>query len=454
VPFFVGIDLHKRVIEAVILDHSGTIVQRARFECTREAIEQFAHRRLGPEHEVVLEATTHSWAVVDLLEPHCARVVVSNPLRTRAIAEAKIKTDRVDALVLAQLLRCAYLPTVWQPDAETRLRRRRCAYRAALVSDRTRLKNRIHAILHQRLIPVPVGDLFCKQGMQWLAALELDAQGHSERNESLRALALVEEQIETVSQTLTVDAAHQSDVRLLMTLPGVSVAVAQTLLGALGDISRFRSADRAASYLGLVPSTRQSADRCFHGPITKQGRGHARWMLIQAAQHVLRHPGPLGVFFRRVKQRKTHNVAVVATARKLVVIAWHMLKKQEPYRYALPAPTEAKLARVRLAAGGLRRKSGNRKGTPRSPSYGSGQRTRRVPALGEVYSHEGLPDLRTLAPGEQAMLEAEQLTGFAARIREPQRVRRADSAHSVAAAGEQAHPRSDAHERRRPSTRG
>jgi transposase len=100
---------------------------------------------------VALEATTNCWAIASILEPLCTEVVVSNPLRTRAIAEAKIKTDRVDALVLAQLLRCDYLPRVWFPDEQTRQMRQRSSERANLSADRTRLKNRIHAVLHQRL---------------------------------------------------------------------------------------------------------------------------------------------------------------------------------------------------------------------------------------------------------------------------------------------------------------
>ncbi len=115
-----------------------------------------------------MEATTNTWAVVALLEPFVAEVVVSNPLRTRAIATAKIKTDRVDALVLAQLLRSDFLPRVWQPDADTRRRRALSTERANLVSDRTRLKNRIHAVLHQRLIEAPAGDLFQPASRRWL----------------------------------------------------------------------------------------------------------------------------------------------------------------------------------------------------------------------------------------------------------------------------------------------
>jgi len=112
---FAALDLHKKIVEAVLLDDDGAPAWRGRFPATRPALENFARAHLSPQHRLALEATTNTWAVVALLEPFVAEVVVSNPLRTRAIAEAKIKTDRVDALVLAQLLRSDFLPRVWKP---------------------------------------------------------------------------------------------------------------------------------------------------------------------------------------------------------------------------------------------------------------------------------------------------------------------------------------------------
>lgn len=208
--------------------------------------------------------------------------------------------------------------------------------------------------------------------------------------------------------------------KLLMTMPGVDVAVASALVAALGDVSRFRDGDRAASYLGIVPSTRQSSEHCYHGPITKHGNSHARWLMIQAAQHVARHPGPLGVFFRRLASRKNRNVAVVATARKLVVIAWRMLTNNEPYRYAVPRLTEGNLSRLRVAAG-VRRKRGSLKGRPRSTAYGTGQRTRAIPSLEQVCQSEGLPPVRALSAGETRMLQQRDLTGFVESIHTPRR---------------------------------
>jgi transposase len=377
--------------------------------------------------KVALEATTNTWEVVTILKPFVAEVVVSNPLKTKAIAEAKIKTDKVDAEVLAQLLRCDFLPRVWEPSVRTQQLRRTTARRAQLVMDKTAIKNRIHAVLHQRLITCPFADLFCREGRQWLQTLPLDTEDRVAIDSGLRVLEVVETEIEQQEQVLATHAYDEPQVKLLMTLPGVSLVVAQTLWAVLGEVERFRDADHAASYLGLVPSTRQSGRHCYHGSITKQGHRHARSLLVQAAQSVTDHPGPLGAFFRRVAKRRGHNVAVVATARKLVVIAWHMLKANEPYRYARPQAVEYKLEHLRVKATGEKRKLGVAKGTPRSTTYGSGQRRQRVRSLGQVCERAALPLPKTVEQvpaGERRMLEHSDTLQFVQEIQQEKLIMR------------------------------
>lgn len=179
------------------------------------------------------------------------------------------------------------------------------------------------------------------------------------------------------------------------------------LLAALRDISRFRDGDHAASYLGLVPSTRQSASHCYHGHITKTGNGNTRGLLTLAAQHAGRHPGPLGAFFRRLTKRKNRNVAITATARKLVSVALLMLKNNEPYRYARPELTRDKFSRLGEAATGTRARI--LKGTSK-------------PGLEEVYDAGKLPKVTTpakLPRGERRMLEDRKLMNFVEELYEP-----------------------------------
>ena len=418
---FAALDLHKTEIEAVLLDDSGRLTCRLRFSATREAITAFAQRYLSPQYSVAMEATFNTWAVVDLIQPFVGSVLVGNPLLIRAIAQAKIKTDKIDALVLAHLLRLGYLPEVWIPDVETRQLRLQTTERSCLTASRTRLKNRIHAILNQRLLAAPA-PLFTPAGLDWLRALPIDPVGRRALDRLLGQLELVERDLAASTVALAPLAYQDPRVRLLMTLPGVGFVVAQVLVAALGDLDRFASADRAASYLGLVPSTYQSGNKTYHGRITKQGSAHARWMLVEAAQHIDDHPGPLGVFFRRIARKKNRNVAVVATARKLVTIAWHMLLHNEPYRYALPAPTQEKLRRLRVLATGQRRKTGPPKGQPPVAPLAPGARSKTVKGLPAVYAGEDLPALSAPNAGEVRMTEQAGVAEFAQSVLTSRRI--------------------------------
>jgi transposase len=281
-----------------------------------------------------------------------------------------------------------------------------CAHRAGLIADQTRVKNRIQSLLAQRLIPVTVRVLFNGCGRNWLCNLELATQDRARIDSYLGVLDQIESEETSLQKALSQLSYDNQQIRLLMTLPGVGPAGAQALYAALGDWRRFKDGAHAASYLGLTPSTRQSADHCYHGSITKAGNSLARWLLTQAARQVAEHPGPLGVFFRRIEKRKNYNVAVVATARKLVTIAFLMLKNNEPYRYSLPGPTQRKLSAFRVEATGSRRpKSKLRLPMQRREP---GTRVQSIPSLDEVYLSENLPPITkadALPAGETRMLQ-------------------------------------------------
>jgi len=392
---FVGCDVHKRTAVFTILLPEGRLVASYTVAVTREALTAFAARQLSAGDRLAMEATTNTWAVAGVLRPFVKETVIGNPLRVRAIAEAKIKTDKVDSRVLAELLRADYLPAVWQPDSETQRLRRLTHRRAALVSDRTRLKNRLHSILHHTLVPLPDCDLFCKRGIAWLRQVPLPEEEAQARDSDLRLLEQTELEILELEERLAREAWQDEKVRLVMSIPGIDYTVAQTCLAAIGDVTRFSSGKKLAAYLGLNPSTRQSGPHCYHGPITKQGNAHARWLLVQAAQHLGQYPGPLGQTFRKIARRKNRKVAVVACARKLAVLLWHVLRSGEPFRYALPKSLQAKYSRLRVRATGQRRRGGIPPGTPRSAQYGHG-RTRALPSLPEVLRENGLPEIAPL----------------------------------------------------------
>ena len=408
---YVGLDVHKEFIEVCVIDRKGNVLSRSRADCRRESLVEFAKTQLRKTDCVALEATTNTWPVVEILRPYVARIVVGNPLKTKAIAEAKIKTDKVDAEVLAQLMRCDYLPDVWQPDDTTQTWRSLVTHRTGLMGQRARHKNRIQCLLGRLLVKSPCTHLWSKVGLAWLKAVPLAPANRLILESELRLLDQVEQELLVMDQQLVEIARGEPRVQLLMTLPGVNYVVALGLLAALGDISRFCDGDHVASYLRLVPITRQSARKCYHGHITKAGNPQARWLLTQACQHVARHPGPLGAFFRRLAKRKPRQVALMAVARKLTTVAFLMLKHNEPYRYARPERMADKFTK-------LRSRHRTDEAAETSPSLRPAARS----GLSKVYEQVGLPPVvspEDLPAGEQQMLSHRKLTGYVQELYQP-----------------------------------
>src|SRR5215831_13155881 len=347
----IGLDVHREFAQVAIWQ-DGLVMQAGTFATTPEGVREFA-AGLGPADEVALEATGNTWAIAAVLASRAGRVVVSNPAKTRAIAEARVKTDKVDAAILAGLLAADYLPSVWLPDAATSALRRQVLRRAHIVRQRTRLKNQVHAILARNLVPrCPAADLFGIKGRAWLAAQDLPADEHAAVIALLRQLDFCAQELTLIDADLARAALEQKDVRRLMTIPGVDATVALSIVAAVGDFTRFRTPDRLVSYLGLNPRVRQSGGQpASHGRITKAGPGHARGMLVEAAWSAAKAPGPLRAFYQRVRARRGMQVAVVATARKLAVLCWHLIIKEQDYAFALPSLIAHKKRKLELRAG-------------------------------------------------------------------------------------------------------
>jgi len=344
-------DVHRTFAQIAVVE-DGLCRDEGRIGVTPEALREWAET-LERDDEVALEATGNSDAIAMLLTPVVKRVVVANPRKTRAIAEAKVKTDKVDARILAQLLAADFLPAAWLPDDHTRMLRRQVSRRTHLVRQRTRLKNQVHAILARNLAPTcPVSDLFGKTGRHWLSRQELPADERRSVEALIRQLDFHGQELKEVDRELAIEAIDDPVVARLMTIPGIDTIVAMSIVAAVGDFSRFSTADKLVSYMGLNPKVRQSGESpANHGRISKAGRSHARGMLVEAAWTASRAPGPLRAFYRRIKRRRGFQVAVVATARKMTVLCWHLVSKDEDYAFARPGLNARKRRNLELTAG-------------------------------------------------------------------------------------------------------
>jgi transposase len=347
----IGLDVHREFAQVAVWQ-AGAVTQAGRIATTAEELRAFAET-LGPVDEVALEATGNTWAIATLLASRAGRVVVSNPAKTRAIAEAKVKTDKVDAATLAQLLAADYLPAVWLPDEATNALRRQVIRRAGLVRHRTRLKNQVHAILHRNLVPrCPASDLFGIKGRRWLAAQHLAADEQTTVTALLRQLDFHTEELRLIDAELSRVALQHPHVSRLMSIPGIDATVALSIVAAVGEFTRFRSPEKLVAYLGLHPRVRQSGGHpAKHGPITKQGRAHARGMLVEAAWAASKAPGPLRAFYQRVRARRGMQIAVVATARKIAMLCWQLATHGTQYAFAQPSLVAHKHRQLELRAG-------------------------------------------------------------------------------------------------------
>lgn len=352
---FIGLDVHRDFCEVAIAE-AGRVRRARRVETTPAALELFAQSLAGDD-QVTLEVTGNALAIARIIEPHVGRVVLANPKAVKN-ATRSAKTDKLDARTLARLLAAGFLAEVWPPDERTRVLRRRISRRAQLVRQRTREKNQVHAILIRNLKGrAPVTDLFGSAGRRWLAEQELPVDEREMLEACLRGIDFLDREVAAIDRALAELVLASAELRRLLTLPGVNVVAACALLAAIGDIRRFPTARQLVGYLGLDPKVRQSgSEPARHGRISKQGPGETRHVLVEAAWHAARTSGPLRAFHQRIAARRGSNIATVAVARKLAVIAWHMLSRGEDYAFARPSLTREKIRKLELATGAERQK--------------------------------------------------------------------------------------------------
>ena len=351
----IGLDVHQSFCVVAICE-AGKVRLAGRIETSREQLELFAGS-LGPQDRVVLEATGTAFAIARILRSHVAQVVVANAAEVRAISHARVKSDAFDARTLARLLWADMLESVWVPDERTGALRRRVARRASLVRQRTRAKNEIHGALARCLLgKPPVSDLFGVKGRAWLSGLTFGEEEQETVEGCLAQIAFCDRQIEAIDKKLAQAAIDSPQARRLMTIPGIGVASAVTLMASIGQIERFSQPRKLVGYLGLDPKVRQSGDGPARtGSISKRGNAQARSVLVEAAWAAMRAPGPLRAFGQRVQARSGSQVAAVAVARKTTVLAWHLLTRGEDYAFQRPSLVRGKLRAAELAAGAPRR---------------------------------------------------------------------------------------------------
>jgi transposase len=346
---YVGIDVHKKYCQAALMDDNGHIVKELRFDNTSQGTSSLVTlaRSMDPEVEAVVEPSANFWIrIYDKLEDEGVEVKLSNPLRTKAIAEARIKTDRIDTKTLAYLLRGDLVAESYVPTRKNRERRALIRHRASLTRMRVEIKNRIHALLDKHELSYTYTDLFGRQGLEWLRNLQLPTPDQEILQSSLQVVETLTQQIRSMDIQIAKDASSEEKAKLLMTMPGVDYYAAMVLISEIGDVHRFSSDEKLVSWVGLAPQTHQSGESSWTGHITRKGSKRARWILGQCAQSARQHDPRMREFYERIERKHGSQKAIVAVARKMLAIMYVMLIRNEPYRGENPELTEQKHKRL------------------------------------------------------------------------------------------------------------
>lgn len=346
---YTGIDYHKRYSVVCTVDAEGRRVQSARIDQNEPAAFAAYFQRLPAPSRTVLEACWNWGWLYDLLHELAGveSVVLSHPGKTRLIAEAQIKTDRLDAEKLATLLRGNLVAEAHASSPAVRARKYVLRQRVYWVRMRTRLRNRVHALLarQRQLEPPACTDLFGKKGLQWLRTLRLPAPDGLLLQQSLAGFDQLTIQIKELERAILAENQDDAAFGRLQTLPGVGSILAAVIATELDGSARFCRPEKLCAYAGLVPTTHASGGKIHHGRLLPFCNEWLRWAFIEASWSAVSCSPYLGALYRRHRARgKPGAKAITIVARRLCRIAWHLLQEQRDYRPNPPTHTLSPVA--------------------------------------------------------------------------------------------------------------
>jgi transposase len=332
VKTFVGADLHKDFTHFIAQDKMGKELVSRKVDNNEVMMREF----LGglPQPVKVVVESTSNWAwFCEAVEEGGHEVVVAHARETSAMSDTRQKSDVGDARLLATLLRGNLIRRqCWHAPAEVLEIRERLRYMQFLTKQKVANKNRIHSILIRRNIKSPRKDVFCKSGREFLRGLDIEETYKRSILLSLGMIEAIEAGLETDLEFCRRMVAEDPLAALLVSLPGVNAHLACVIRFETGEIERFQRVESFVNYTGLVPGKRQSAGDSKSIGITKEGSFWLRWAFVQAVQTIDRQKGRLPRYFwKQYRKTNNRNKAIVATAREMATIAYHIMKKQQGY---------------------------------------------------------------------------------------------------------------------------
>jgi transposase len=359
---YIGLDVHKEYLVAAAVDQRQNLLMPPQ-RVSYSDLADWLRLELQPTDAVVLEACSNAWTLYDQLEPHVAQVTVAHAAHVKLIASSLIKTDKRDALALARLLAADLIPPVWVPPEHVRELRALVHHRRKLVERRSAAKSQLRALLNRQHIVPPTDYVDVQKHRVWWDSLPLSDTDQFIARQLLALLDHLVVALEDVERQLaqfSVSDHWCAQVASLLQIPGIAMLSAMTILGAIGDITRFPTAKKLVGYSGLSPRVYSSGQKNRGGRITKAGRKELRTALIEAAWTAVQHDPFWKRRFEELAERRGRGRAIVAIARKMLVVVWHLLTHESADQFADPAAVARRFMRWGASYGlaaslGLRR---------------------------------------------------------------------------------------------------
>lgn len=327
---FVGLDVHKRFTYGVVKNEQGEVLNEARFDNSEENFDSFLQDFKSEETKIVMESTGVWEYIYDILEKKSYAIKLANPVRTKAIASARIKTDAIDASTLADLLRANLIAESYIPSKEIRKLRDVVRQRKTIVKGRTQIKNKIHAILTRHGIKLPYSTL-CESAMQWVLDEIKDFSIKSVLISYNNLLGQYNCELKRIEEKIKELAERDKQTQLLMTIPGVGSIRAMEILTEIADVNRFPNSSMLCSYAGLVPSVKQSGSTLRFGRLVQQSSKSLKNTMIEVAWVAIKKENQFQLFYKKLYKKKSKQKAICAVARKMLCSVYAILKKQEEF---------------------------------------------------------------------------------------------------------------------------
>jgi transposase len=324
---YLALDIHKHYSVVAGVNYEDQVVLEA-VRIEHADLEGWLAKHIQSTDYLVIESTTNAWHIYDLLEPLAEKVLVANPIKVKQIAQARVKTDIRDTLILARMLAANMIPAIWVPPVHVRNLRYLLSQRRHLVG--------MHSVAHRHHLSHARGKRFNEKNTKWQKDNDLSDSEKFQLKLDMSTKEHLAEQTEKITKKLA-KMSHQKpwaeSMMYLMQLPGFGVITGMTVLGAIGDITRFKDFKKLSSYSGLTPGVEQSGTKNRGKKITKEGRKDLRWAMVEVAQRAVKSDPLWKHRFVELCRRMHKNQAIVVIAHRLLALVWYVLSRRQPYRH-------------------------------------------------------------------------------------------------------------------------